>query len=140
MAFKDKPGKKQPKLSKEEREKAEKQLADVRNFQEMWFNYLKMFKSVFYGAPITRESEEQLLRLKCQLARKHEYLVYWLGNDYVHMEPITKILRDTMDQRHVAEYKRDFYVKIEAAWHRVVLNLARTIGHFKVLLDESLRS
>ncbi|MBE7559725.1 hypothetical protein HS125_12575 [bacterium] len=56
------------------------------------------------------------------------------------MEPITKILRDTMDLRHMADYKRDFYVKIETAWHRVALNLARTIGHYKVLLDDSLRT
>lgn len=139
MAPRDKV-KKHPKLSKEEKETAEKQLAEIRNFQEMWFNYLKMFKAAFNGAPITRESEEQFLRMKCQLARKHEYLVYWLGKDYVHMEPITKILRDTMDLRHMADYKRDFYVKIETAWHRVALNLARTIGHYKVLLDDSLRT
>lgn len=133
--------KKHPRLNKDDREQAEKQQAEIKAFQELWFKYLKEFKAAHYDASGgARENEEAFLRLKCQLARKHEYLIHWLGPHYIGAEPITKILRDTLTLHRVSEYKRDFYVKIETAWHRVTLNIARTLGHYRVLLDDSLRS
>ena len=127
-------------ISKEERERYEKQRAELKNFQDMWFTYLTMFRGAYYGSlEITREEEDKFLRLKCQLARRHEYLIYWLDKEYIVMEPITKLLQDTMTLRRVSEYKRNFYTKIEAAWHRTVLSLARTAGHYRLILDESIR-
>jgi hypothetical protein len=131
---------KKHKMSKEEIELIEKKVAEIKSFLEQWFSYMKMFKGAFYGDSVTREREDEFLKMKCNLARRHEYLMFWLDQDYISVEPITKILCDTLTLNRVSSYKKDFYVKIETAWHRVLLNIARTQGHFRVLLDESLQA
>jgi hypothetical protein len=114
----------------------EERIKEIRSFIEMWLTYAKAFKRAFKGAEITREDENEFLKLKSNLARRHAILLEALQRDYIGGESIRPILSQTVTLSHVNRIRPEHYEKIERSWHETYIHLNETIGHLRYLLDE----
>lgn len=116
--------------------RTEAEIEEVRSFVENWILYMKMFKKAHYGGEISREDEQNFLKLKSLVARKHQYLMDSLAQDYIAAKPVTKILSLCVNLQTVTRVNRSHYVDIETKWHDTFLALNETMGHLRYRLQK----
>ena len=58
---------------------------------------------------MSQEEEEEFLRLKAQLARRHQYILEYLGKEYDRPEPITPYLSSTVTLNGLKDIHPEFY-------------------------------
>ena len=97
---------------------------------------MRMFKKAHHHAEeITREDEQSFLKLKSLLARRHQYLIDNLGDDYIGAKPVTPILSLCVNLHVVSRVHRNHYADIEEKWHNTFLSLNETMGHLRFRLQ-----
>lgn len=119
-----------------EREQCERQVEYIRSFLDDWQAFLAMMRAAHRGRDITREDEAEFLKLKSQIAQRHQYMLNWIERDYLEREAITPLLRSCVTLGMIRGYDQEFYQKIEKQWHTTFIRLQLTLGHYRYLLDE----
>lgn len=114
---------------------AEMRMARAKEFLDLWLQYHDLFNKARSGEDITREDEERFLRIKSELARRHVILMEFLGDDYIAAQPVTELLRSTVNLRTVSQSAREHFVRIETWWHDTFLRLNETMGNLKYQLE-----
>lgn len=114
---------------------AEMRMARAKEFLDLWLQYHDLFNKARGGEDITREDEERFLRIKSELARRHVILMEFLGDDYIAAQPVTELLRSTVNLRTVSQSAREHFVRIETWWHDTFLRLNETMGNLKYQLE-----
>jgi hypothetical protein len=116
----------------------EEKIRGVREFQDSFLTFFRLVKKAFKEAEVmpTREDEENFLRLKSNLARKHQILLESLGKDYISGERITPLLSATVTLRNTKTFHEEFYRKVEKQWHTVYLHLFETLGQLRYRFDK----
>lgn len=117
----------------------EEKIRNVREFLDNFYAFFQMVKKVHRDAETvpTREDEENFLKLKSHLARKHQILLESLGKDYISSERITPLLSSTVTLRNTKNFHEDFYRKVERQWHTVYLHLYETLGQLRYKLEQA---
>lgn len=113
----------------------EQKLERTKEFLDQWVIYHDMFAKTRTDEPISREDEERFLKIKSDLARKHQILMEFLDKDYIDREPVTNLLRATINLRTVGQSAYDHYVRIETWWHNTFLALNETLGNLRYRLE-----
>lgn len=114
--------------SQKEKEEIEYRIQLIKQFLEMWSRYDALFDSAFHDKDPKEELETEFLKLKANLARRHQYLLDYLGNEYFRAEPITPFLSDTVTLRSMVNITFDFYKKLKLQWHATTLHLNESLG------------
>jgi len=115
--------------------RTENELEAIREFTENWILYMKMFKAAHHGTELTRDAEAKFLKLKSTLARRHQYLLDNLEDDYVAGESITPLLSLCVNLQVVSRVHRSHYADIETKWHDTFLALNETMGRLRQRLQ-----
>ncbi|RJP35353.1 MAG: hypothetical protein C4527_00790 [Candidatus Omnitrophota bacterium] len=118
-----------------EKEEIEFRVNAIKQFLEMWHRYDDLFNHAFYNKEATPEQEEEFFKLKSQLARRHQYLLEYLGKEYDRAEPITPYLSDTVTLQNMIGIHFDFYKKLCLQWHDTTLRLNEALGYLLTHLD-----
>jgi len=111
-----------------EKEEIEFRIKAIQQFLELWYRYDEMFQHAYRDKEVSAELEEEFLKLKSQLARRHQYLLEYLGKEYNRPEPITPFLSDTVTLRNMFGIHFDFYKKLRLSWHATMLRLNEALG------------
>lgn len=117
----------------------EEKIRNVREFIDSFLTFFRLVKTAYKEpeALPTREQEEQFLRLKSSIARRHQILLESLGKDYISAERITPLLSSTVTLRNTKTFHEEFYRKVEKQWHTVFLHLYETLGQLRYKLENS---
>ncbi len=121
--------------SPKEKEEIEFRINAIKQFLELWYRYDELFQEAFHHEKCTPEMEDEFFKLKSQLARRHQYLLEYLGKEYDRAEPITPYLSDTVTLRNMVGIHFDFYKKLCLQWHDTTLRLNEALGHLMTHLD-----
>ncbi len=123
--------------NQKEQEEIEFRIAAIKKFLELWYRYDELFQTAF-GRETRVESkvEEDFLNLKSQLAKRHQYLLEYLGREYKGADPITEYLGDTVTLNGMRQIHQDFYKKLCGSWHKTTLNLNAALGYLQSRLEE----
>ncbi len=113
----------------------EQKITRTKEFLDQWVVFHEMFVKARTDEPITREEEDRFLKVKSDLARKHQILMEFLDKEYIDKEPITNILRATVNLRTVSQSAYDHYVRIETWWHNTFLALNESLGNLRYKLE-----
>ena len=65
--------------NQKEQEEIEFRIGAIKKFLEIWFQYDELFQASFGTDRVDQKSEDEFLQLKSQLARRHQYLLEYLG-------------------------------------------------------------
>ena len=118
-----------------EKEEIEFRIKNIKQFLELWDRYEELFQDVYHSSEVTIEQEDEFLKIKAQLARRHQYLLEYLGDEYNRAEPITPYLSDTVTLRSLMGIHFDFYKKLCLQWHATTLHLNETLGNLMTSMD-----
>ncbi len=118
-----------------EKEEIEFRINAIKQFLDMWFRYDELFRHAFHQKETSQEQEDEFFKLKAQLARRHQYLLEYLGNEYDRAEPITPYLSDTVTLRNMIGIHFDFYKKLSLQWHDTTIRLNEALGYLMSHLD-----
>lgn len=122
-----------------EREEIEFRIAAIKKFLELWGKYDEMFQRAYREeGPIDQEDEEEFLKLKSELARRHQYLMEYLKEEYNLGVPITPYLSDTVTLDNMRGIHFDFYKKLCGQWHATFLALNNALGYLMVHLEDQI--
>jgi hypothetical protein len=121
-----------------EREEIEFRMAAVQKFLEQWQRLNAMFQRAYRQEEITQQDEEEFLKLKSLVARRHQYLLEYLGEEYEMGQPITPLLSDMVTLRNLQGIHWDFYKKLRGQWHVTFLALNSALGYLMVHLEEQI--
>lgn len=114
--------------NQKEKEEIEYRIDLIKQFLEHWSQYDKLFDDAFHKKNVKSEQEEKFLKLKSQLARRHQYIMDYLGKEYHRPEPITPYLSDTVTLYNMVGIHHDFYKKLKLQWHTTTLHLNQALG------------
>jgi len=117
----------------------EEKIRNAREFIDSFLTFFRMVKRAYKESEALpmREDEDNFLRLKSNLARRHQILLESLGKDYVSAERITPLLSSTVTLRNTKTFHEEFYRKVEKQWHTVYLHLYETLGQLRYKLDKA---
>lgn len=120
-----------------EQEEIEFRIKAISQFLELWVRYGELFEVAYHDQQAESSQEEEFLKIKGQLARRHQYLSEYLGNEYARgkKEPITPFLSDTVTMRNMTSIQFDFYKKLMLQWHHTYLNMNEALGELRVHLE-----
>ncbi len=122
--------------SDREREEIEFRIAAFQDFLEKWQKFNQMVQRAYRQEEITQQDEEEFLRLKSELARRHQYLLEYSGEEYKMGLPITSYLSDTVTLKNMQGIHFDFYKKLCGQWHATFLALNAALGYLMVHMEE----
>ncbi|MDX9755111.1 MAG: hypothetical protein RBU29_14195 [bacterium] len=121
--------------NQKEKEEIEYRISIIKQFLEMWVRYDQLFDKAFHEKQVTQDEEEEFFKLKNQLARRHQYVMEYLGKEYEKAEPITPFLSDTVTLRGMVGLHFDFYKKLRLQWHATFLKLNEAQGYLMTHLE-----
>jgi len=121
--------------NQKEKEEIEFRIDAIKKFLKMWYRYDELFQHAFLDQEASQEQEEEFFKLKSQLARRHQYLLEYLGKEYDRAEPITEYLSDTVTLRNMIGIHFDFYKKLCVQWHATMLRLNEALGYLMTHLE-----
>lgn len=122
-----------------EREEIEFRIAAVQSFLEMWQKFNAHFQRAYrQQEEIAQQDEEEFLKLKSEIARRHQYLLEYLGEEYEHGLSVTSYLSDTVTLDNMQGIHFDFYKKLRGQWHTTFLALNSALGYLMVHLEEQI--
>ena len=119
-----------------EREEIEFRIAAVQKFLEQWQVLNKMFQHAYRQEDVSLHDEEEFLKLKSTLARRHQYLMEYLSEEYDMGLPITPLLSNMVTLNNMQGIHFDFYKKLRSQWHATFLALNNALGYLMVHLEE----
>ncbi|MFH1741341.1 MAG: hypothetical protein ABIH23_20245 [bacterium] len=119
-----------------EREEIEFRIAAVQKFLDLWQQLNGMFQRAYRQEDVSQQDEEEFLKLKSTLARRHQYLMEYLSEEYDMGMPITALLSDMVTLNNMQGIHSDFYRKLRAQWHTTFLALNSALGYLMVHLEE----
>ncbi len=114
--------------NQKEKEEIEYRIQIIKQFLELWSRYDALFDSAFHDKDPHEESEAEFLKLKSNLARRHQYLMDYLGKEYQKPESITPYLSDTVTLQSMVNITFDFFKKLKLQWHATTLHLNEALG------------
>jgi hypothetical protein len=118
-----------------EKEEIEFRIKAIQQFLELWYRYDELFQKAYHQGVSSAEEEDEFLKLKSQLARRHQYLLEYLGKEYLKAEPITPYLSDTVTMRNMNGIHPDFSKKLCLQWHSTMLRLNEALGNLLTHLE-----
>lgn len=118
-----------------EKEEIEYRISLIKKFLEMWGHYDEMFDKAFHLKQFTPEEEDEFFKVKSQLARRHQYLMEYLGKEYDRAEAVTSFLSDTVTLQNMCGINFDFYKKLRLQWHATFLRLNEALGFLMTHLE-----
>ncbi|MBI1390943.1 MAG: hypothetical protein GC154_21135 [bacterium] len=118
-----------------EQEEIEYRIKCIKQFLELWVRYDEFFQSAYHGAEVTAQQEEEFLKLKSQCARRHQYIIEYMGAEYKGAEQITNYLSDTVTLQTLVGIHFDFYKKLSLQWHHAFLKLNEALGILRTHLE-----
>jgi hypothetical protein len=121
--------------NQKEKEEIEYRIKVIKQFIELWERYDAMFQALHRDQDATNEEEEEFFKVKSQLARRHQYLIEYLEDEYVKPEVITSYLSDTLTLRNMIGIHFDFYKKLRMQWHAIFLHLNEALGYLMTRLE-----
>jgi hypothetical protein len=121
--------------NQKEKEEIEYRISLIKKFLEMWIRYDEMFNEVYMNKEANQEKEEEFFKLKSHLARRHQYVMEYLGDEYKKAEPITSYLSDTVTLQNMVGINFDFYKKLRLQWHATFLQLNEALGYLLTHLE-----
>lgn len=121
--------------TEKDKEEIEFRIKAVRQFLEMWTRYDQLMQHAYHDQVAGPEEEEEFLKLKSQCARRHQYLIEYLGQEYKGAEPITPFLSDTVTMKTIIGIHEDFYKKLCLQWHHTFLRLNEAFGYLRTHLE-----
>src|SRR3989304_5383967 len=107
----------------------EQKITRTKEFLDQWVIFHDLFGKTRTDEPITREDEDRFLKIKSDLARKPQILMEFLDKDYIDKEPITNILRSSVNLRTIAQSAYEHFFRTETWWHNTFLALNETLGN-----------
>lgn len=123
-------------MNPQERENLEESVTTIKEFLSMWTEFYWMVRRSFLDKQFKPAQERDFLKLKSEVARRHEYLVEQLGRNYVGGKGITDILRMTVNLEKLAATATENYYKLEKFWHEVYLNLSDSLFNIQFKLEQ----
>lgn len=117
--------------NQKEKEEIEFRIEAVKKFLEEWTRYDELFQKAYHEQNTTPEEEQEFLQLKSNLARRHQYLMEYLGEEYRRPEPITEYLSDTVTLWNMYGIHVDFYKKLCLRWHATFIHLNEALGYLQ---------
>jgi len=121
--------------NEKEKEEIEYRIKVIKQFIELWERYDAMFQALHRDLDATNEQEEEFFKIKSQLARRHQYLIEYLEDEYVKPEVITSYLSDTLTLHNMIGIHFDFYKKLRMQWHATFLHLNEALGYLMTRLE-----
>ncbi len=121
--------------NQKEKEEIEYRIKVIKQFLELWERYDAMFQHVYREQDATNEEEEEFFKIKSQLARRHQYLLEYLEDEYIKPEVITSYLSDTLTLRNMIGIHFDFYKKLRMQWHATFLHLNEALGYLMTHME-----
>ncbi len=118
-----------------EQEEIEYRIKIVKSFLEQWERMDELVQKAFRQKEVTGDEEEEFLKLKSQLARRHQYIMEYLGKEYVRPEPITPFLSSTVTLDNMKDIHFDFFKKLRLQWHATMLQLNEALGYLMTHLE-----
>lgn len=118
-----------------DKEEIEFRISAINQFLDMWIRYDTLFRHAYRDKEATVEEEDEFFKLKGQLARRHQYLLEYLGKEYEKAEPITSYLSDTVTLKGMIGIHFDFYKKLRLQWHATFLRLNEALGYLLTHLE-----
>jgi len=123
-------------MKPQEREHLEECLANVKSFVKIWLDFYLTFRRSYLGEPVTPECEASFLRLKSEVAQRHQYLYDQLERHYIGGAVITDLLRAVVNLEKIAKTQSENYYKVEKNWHQFYLNLHDTVTSIQFRLEQ----
>jgi len=121
--------------NQKEQEELEYRIKLIKNFLDKWDRYDQLLQKSYREKNNTSEEEEEFLKLKSQVARSHQYLMEYLGPEYVRPEPITPFLSSTVTLDNMKDIQFDFFKKLRLQWHATMLRLNEALGYLMTHLE-----
>ncbi len=121
--------------NEKEKEEIEYRIKFIKQFLDLWTRYDKLFQSAYHDQKADQESDDEFLKLKSQCARRHQYLMEYLGQEYKGAEQITPYLSDTVTLKAMVGIHVDFYKKLSLQWHHTFLRLHEALGYLRTRLE-----
>ncbi|MGC9329469.1 MAG: hypothetical protein ACP5I1_17675 [Candidatus Hinthialibacter sp.] len=118
-----------------EKEEIEYRIKIIKEFLKLWERYDELFRQAYLDKKATPEEEEEFFKIKAQLARRHQYLLEYLEEEYDRAEPITPYLSDTVTLHGMLNIHFDFYKKLRLQWHATFLRLNEALGYLMTHLE-----
>lgn len=118
-----------------EQEEIEYRAQLIKQFLEKWERFDELFQKAFTEKSVAAEEEDEFMKLKAQLARRHQYILEYLGNEYFKPEPITPYLSSTVTLSGMKEIHFEFYKKLRLQWHATLLRLTEALGYLMTHLE-----
>lgn len=113
----------------------ERKLSRTKEFLDQWLVFHELFSKTRLAEEITREDEDRFLKVKSDVARRHQILMDFLKDDYIAGQPITELLRATVNLRTVSQSAYEHYVQMETQWNNTYLSLNETLGHLRYKME-----
>lgn len=128
-----------PPRKKSKNPELEEKIRNLREFVDSFLTFFRLVKKAYTEPDTmpTREEEENFLRLKSSMARRHQILLESLAKDYISSERITPLLSATVTLRNTKTFHEEFYRKVEKQWHTVYLHLYETLGQLRYKMDNA---
>ena len=123
-------------MDPKEREHLEECLANVKTFLVTWQSFYFLFRKTYLGEPVTVALENRFLKLKSEVARKHQYLYEQLGKLYIRGALITDLLRMVVNLEKISKTQSSNFYKIEHFWHEFYANLYDTLTTIQFRLEQ----
>lgn len=123
-------------MDPKEREHLEECLANLKTFLTVWQTFYFLFRQAFLGEPVTVDLENRFLKLKSEVARKHQFLYEQLGQLYIGGALITDLLRMVVNLEKISKTQSSNFYKIERFWHEFYLNLYDTLTTIQFRLEQ----
>lgn len=121
--------------NQKEKEEIEYRIQVIKQFLELWNRYDQLFDSAYHEKDPKAELEVEFLKIKSNLARRHQYLMDYLGDEYKRPEPVTPFLSDTVTLQSMVNITFDFYKKLKLQWHATTLHLNEALGTLMTQLE-----
>lgn len=121
--------------NQKEQEEIEYRIQLIKGFLEKWERFDELMQKAFFTKNVSEEEEDEFMKLKAQLARRHQYILEYLGAEYVKPEPITPYLSSTVTLSNLKDIHFDFYKKLRLQWHATYLRLNEALGYLMTHLE-----
>ena len=121
--------------NQKEKEEIEFRIQSIKKMLDLWYRYDELFRKAYHTQEVSQEEDDEFLKIKSQLARRHQYLLEYLGKEYEKAEPITNYLSDTVTLRNMVGIHEDFYKKLCLQWHQTMLRLKEALGYLITHLE-----
>ncbi len=124
--------------NQKEQEEIEFRIGAIKKFLEHWHRYDDLIEKTFGTDSVDSKEEQEFLQLKSKLARQHQYLLEYLGNEYGSGVQITDYLADTVTLDGMRGIHLDFHKKLSGRWHKTTIFMNAALGYLQARLEDQI--